>query len=163
MQTLKRCSNCDTEKPLDAFGTFNQRGKEYMRGSCNPCRAAKAREDRGDHTRALERGQYARKAAEDPVGTSRYFRDWHLRKKYGITADEYDLMAEAQGHTCATCDTHADDNLHNILYVDHNHKTGEVRGLLCQGCNTALGQAGDSPSTLRALADYLDRMGHYSE
>jgi hypothetical protein len=45
----------------------------------------------------------------------------------------------------------------NVLHLDHDHKTKKFRGWLCHHCNTSLGQMKDSPATLRALADYLER------
>ncbi len=44
-------------------------------------------------------------------------------------------------------------------HVDHNHKTGEIRGVLCNRCNVALGMARDNPYVLRALADYIESVG----
>lgn len=80
---------------------------------------------------------------------------WALNlKKYGITTDQYTEMLEKQQGMCAICgDTH---NRGKRLCVDHCHKTGKIRGLLCLSCNIMLGNAIDSPATLRAGAQYLE-------
>jgi hypothetical protein len=80
----------------------------------------------------------------------------HLRKNYGITIEQYEEMLEAQGGTCVCGATEpgGGGRYQNFL-VDHDHETGEVRGLLCYTCNTAVGLVQDNPDTLRALADYL--------
>lgn len=51
--------------------------------------------------------------------------------------------------------------IHVGLVYDHNHGTGEHRGWLCNGCNSALGFSGDNPEFLRALAGYLDTHGYH--
>ena len=75
-----------------------------------------------------------------------------LRKRYGITPAEYSAILEAQGGHCAACPEA--ENGGKRLYVDHDHETGAVRGLLCQKCNSALGLLGDSEYRLMQLLDY---------
>jgi len=71
-------------------------------------------------------------------------------KKYGLTTDELAaLIAEANGR-CAICREEMDP-----LHVDHDHETGLVRGLLCNGCNTGLGMFRDSECRLVAAIEYL--------
>jgi hypothetical protein len=79
-----------------------------------------------------------------------------LLKRYGITELEYnELLAKQAGH-CALCPATTflpDDG--RSLAVDHDHKTGKVRGLLCQPCNLMLGYARDFPEQLEKGASYL--------
>ena len=72
-----------------------------------------------------------------------------------LSQEDYDAMLERQGGTCAICGNKPADG--ETLARDHDHVTGRVRGLLCRGCNTGLGQFTDDPSRLRAAADYLER------
>lgn len=69
-----------------------------------------------------------------------------LRRRYGITQDDYERMLEEQGGACAIC--RATTSLRNgkpfPFHVDHDHETGKVRGLLCGPCNKALGLLGES-------------------
>ena len=76
---------------------------------------------------------------------------------YGITPAQYDAMLEAQGHACASCFSDEWGGKTGVPHVDHDHATGEVRGLLCSGCNHAIGHAKDDPARLRQMADYLER------
>lgn len=62
-------------------------------------------------------------------------RSWHLKKKYGITVEQYDEILKSQYGSCAICDRIFDIN----LAVDHNHETGKIRGLLCFVCNVTVG------------------------
>ena len=68
-------------------------------------------------------------------------RPYLLQKKYKITMDDFEKMLESQNRVCKICgmDGKSKDNRRQHLCVDHCHKTGKVRGLLCMKCNTALG------------------------
>ena len=61
-------------------------------------------------------------------------KDRYLRKKYGITLAVYNEMLKDQHDSCALCGKHK-SNFKKSLHVDHNHKTGQVRGLCCYYCN----------------------------
>ncbi len=75
----------------------------------------------------------------------------NLRRTYGITIDDYARMYGEQSGKCAICTIHYD-----ALEVDHNHKTGVVRGLLCNECNSGMGLLSDAAHLLDAAANYLD-------
>jgi len=80
-------------------------------------------------------------------------------KQYGLTAEQYAAMLEAQNHRCAICrepETAQRNGQTKMLGVDHNHATGAVRGLLCLRCNTALGLLLDDTARLRAALAYLE-------
>lgn len=79
-----------------------------------------------------------------------YNRRVHLRRKYGITPEEYDELLERQGGTCALCPAT------QRLCVDHDHDTGRIRGLLCAAHNRSLGTLGDTPGALRRVLGYLE-------
>lgn len=68
-------------------------------------------------------------------------RPYLYKKKYGITVDDYNRMLQEQGGKCKICNETGDskDGRRKFLCVDHCHKTGKVRGLLCMKCNTSLG------------------------
>lgn len=79
-----------------------------------------------------------------------------LRNNYGITLKEYNKILKKQEGGCAICGTTA---LEQALSVDHDHDTGEVRGLLCSNCNRGIGLLGDSSDTLMRAAEYLQGYG----
>ena len=72
---------------------------------------------------------------------------------HGITVEQYDDMLEAQGGVCAIC--HRPSVTGKRLHVDHDHKTGRNRGLLCHHCNTALGNFRDDHAVVEAALTYL--------
>ena len=74
--------------------------------------------------------------------------------KYGIDLVEYNKLLVKQKHSCYICKKHK-DTFRNRLCVDHNHKTGKVRGLLCSSCNFAIGSSKDSVIILKRMIKYL--------
>jgi hypothetical protein len=82
---------------------------------------------------------------------NRKTRERYLKSKYNMSLEEYDELAHQQRGRCAICN----HQVAGLLYVDHNHATGEVRGLLCNGCNTGLGHFGDDASNLMRAIGYL--------
>jgi Recombination endonuclease VII len=79
-----------------------------------------------------------------------------LRTKYGITLDQYQSLLDKQNGGCAICGKTPEQERKNLA-VDHNHVTGEVRGLLCFHCNhKKVGRWRDG-TILRKIADYVDQ------
>lgn len=83
-------------------------------------------------------------------------RESHLRLKYGLTPQEYEDILQAQNDSCWICGRHRSIFKKNLC-VDHNHKTGEVRGILCDYCNRRLVGRHTDPVLLRKIADYLEQ------
>ncbi len=137
----RRCMDCDVIKPAD---DFYKHKSGAIRHECKSCMNTKAR---ARHKRN----------AKDPE----YRRDKYL-KRYGITHDDYKKMLAAQGGVCAICKGEETKRWTHFS-VDHNHETGEVRGLLCHTCNTGLGQFQDSPEMLAEAANYLRLRGYFGE
>ena len=85
-------------------------------------------------------------------------RDSRVAVSYGLTLAELQTLIEQQEHVCALCGSTGRGYTRGIkLHVDHCHRTGRGRGLLCGDCNTALGRFRDDPDRLRAAAAYLER------
>ena len=78
----------------------------------------------------------------------------HIKRVYGLTADQYRRLRRVQGGTCAICRRATGKT--RRLSVDHDHKTGAVRGLLCRPCNDVLGWARDDPAMFLRAAGYLE-------
>ena len=82
-------------------------------------------------------------------------RKTHLKKFFGLTPEDYVALFNKQQGQCLICDT-VNNNGRN-LSVDHNHKTGKIRGLLCTVCNSALGKFKDSKEMLLKAISYLEK------
>jgi hypothetical protein len=102
-----------------------------------------------------------RESNENKVQQYRAKDQWTLKKRcsrHGITEEEFWSIYQEQDGCCPVCDKEiqAEESA-----VDHNHVTGEVRGILCKKCNRALGLLGDSPSTMLRASNYLSSRGFY--
>ena len=83
-------------------------------------------------------------------------RDYDLNKNYGITHEIYLKMLEEQNGCCKICCV-SEEESGKRLHVDHSHKTGKVRGLLCTRCNTAIGKFKEDPEIIRRAIEYVER------
>jgi hypothetical protein len=121
------CPDCDSVLPLENFPA--SRGRSSGRHTfCKPCHNARGR------------------ATLEKLGGSRTY---HLKRRYGISAQDADVMLAAQRGLCAVCKKAPAE------HVDHDHATGAVRALLCFNCNGGLGQFKDDPGLLHAAAYYV--------
>jgi hypothetical protein len=84
----------------------------------------------------------------------------HLMREYGITLQEYNAMEVQQGSVCAICkqpETQERNGVKYRLAVDHCHKTGKIRGLLCFKCNSAMGQFEKRDVPIKNIEEYLEK------
>lgn len=91
-----------------------------------------------------------------------YKKEYSLKRKFGITLADYNAMLDEQGGVCAVCgqpESLVDPRTKTVrdLAVDHDHEIGNVRGLLCRNCNTAIGLFGDDLDRIRSALEYLER------
>ena len=80
--------------------------------------------------------------------------DNYYTARYGITEDEYWDMIEAQDYKCAICHKELAQE-DGRMYVDHDHKTGKVRGALCRNCNSGLGMFMDDTTIMQSAIEYI--------
>lgn len=125
----KTCPACGERKPLEQFAA-NTTTRRGVGSYCLPCHNRIAREER----------------VRNHGSTGGY----HLKRRYGVTEAQVEEMVREQGGVCAICLERPAE------HVDHDHDTGEVRGVLCFTCNVGLGNFRDRP-------DLLDRAVHYLE
>ena len=83
-------------------------------------------------------------------------RSQYLKRNYGLTFEEFEAMLSDQDNCCAICKSTKPLGRHKRFNVDHHNKTGNVRGLLCSNCNTALGLVNDNIHTLKSMIQYLE-------
>ena len=132
---MKACSKCKIEKPIASFA-FHKHTKDRRRHECRDCIGVWRRAHR-----KMQGPQYDKKHA--------------LKRFYKITIEDFEAMMEAQKGLCAICKTDKPGGRWNILCVDHDHETKQVRGLLCQNCNQGLGFFKDNVKSLASAIQYL--------
>lgn len=175
-EDAKRCSRCKQHKPRAAFAK-NKSMRDGLQAYCRECAAAYHQQ------RQVAKGCNVRPRVDVPEG-HRYCRtcgeikphsEWqrnrsasdglatlcrsckavkgragHLKRHYGLTEAERDEMVASQMGLCVICLKAP------AVHVDHCHKTGRVRGVLCFNCNSAIGKLGDDPDAVRRAAAYLE-------
>ena len=137
--TMKRCSGCKSAKPLDSFWKG-----QTLCIDCAKCRQ-KTRWSSRTPKKRLEQ---------------------HLKYKYSLTIDELNQALKDQKNGCAICEEVLPDllvynNRRRGYAIDHNHETGQFRGILCLKCNSMLGMAQDSQDILEKASAYLQKRGSY--
>jgi hypothetical protein len=138
---MKVCKTCNTEKEVEEFS----KGKGYkdgIRPHCIECR------------REYEVESYHKHKHKRPYDYETD-KDRKLKATYGISYKEYKTMLEAQNGQCAICGTTSTGN-RKAFHVDHDHETGEVRGLLCGNCNSGIGNLRDDIGLLKRAIQYLE-------
>lgn len=147
---MRQCRTCGVDKPISGFPEPNRRECRVCRNASRKgaYRAARGgiKRSRWDTIRLTPDEAKARNLASQ--------RRSKLRLKYGLTLEQYEAMEQAQGGRCAICGDVT------TLSIDHCHKSGQVRKLLCNGCNMGLGHFRDSPELLRKAAAYLEASGN---
>jgi hypothetical protein len=162
---MKKCTKCGVLRPLDEF--YRASGtRDGLRGDCKTCfqarakarnelirkeNVARAKKWRADNPERYRETQ--RRMRSTPQGKTRQ-RAGYLKRKYGITIEQYDELLAAQGGRCAICRREPRPDI--SLHLDHDHESGQLRGVLCFRCNNALGDFDDEVSLLRAAVGYLE-------
>lgn len=143
---MKKCNRCQEEKPFNQFG---KKGNGYQ-SYCIPCRRIKQKEwlnadparkekakirakewEKNNPERARKNKQKSREKNLKKIKENASHQ--HRQRVYGLSKNEYEQMLIKQGKVCAIC------NKKTKLWVDHDHKNGKVRGLLCPSCNNLIG------------------------
>lgn len=134
-----------------------RRGKPAR--ECRTCRNASYRRyrDRNKDVVTARQRESNDKRAEEGYFQQRY-QDagyWSaIRRKYGVTREWYEATLAAQGGVCAVCGKDPEKSARRFA-VDHDHASGEPRGVICKDCNNGLGHFRDNPDILMSAAAYL--------
>lgn len=145
----KQCTGCNTRKELDAFPR-RAKGKHGRDSKCQVCHNESVTTWRAENKERWGRymKEYRKKNADRIRESDR--RRW-LMTKYGITPKEYDELLVKHDSNCHVCHKPS----FGRLIVDHDHVTGQIRGLLCHGCNLGIGHLQDDPEVMASALDYV--------
>jgi len=135
------CGMCKTEKPFDEFHK-KARSKDGYQSRCKRC--------------AIDAN--VRRYKENKERLVKYQRDYDVKnalrirvnkamRLYGLSREDAEVLLAAE--SCEICGNGG------VLHIDHDHETGAVRGVLCLGCNTGLGNFKDSPELMTKGIQYL--------
>ena len=154
------CTVCAKTKPQSEFQMGRLRKRTGTRAPISKCRSCEYERTETWRKRNLHhRAQKIRALREKhPTRDTEYFR----RSMYGLTREDYDQMLKDQHYLCAICKQPEPEHIKNRrdkrggFCVDHCHKTGKVRAILCHSCNIGIGKFRDDPAFVRAAAEYLE-------
>lgn len=128
---FKTCLKCKVNKTKAEFGWSGYVKKDGTRSLCSYCKTCQ--------------------------------NELRVQRKYGVNYQEYLRMLEQQNNCCANPGCKASTPGapgRSRFYIDHDHKTNEIRGLLCHSCNLALGHVNDEIKKLNGLIEYLQKYKH---
>ena len=158
------CKACDAARHAAQFVSkvVDEEAKRarYTKGRDGPklCRKCGVAKSRSEFYEARD-GKYGRRLqsyCKPCLYTEK--RRSHLKHTYGVTLEWYESTLATQGGACAVCkrperSTRGGKTL--LMPVDHDHRTGRARGILCHACNRAVGLLGDDPDRFRSVIRYL--------
>lgn len=145
MQT-KRCPRCEETKPTTSF--FNNRStKDGLHSYCKKCFSTYTKD-------------YAQRHPEMYLAAARKHHYKKLARKHGMTSEELEALYEEADGKCQICgedETARRGKRVRRLNLDHCHRTGKVRGLLCSDCNRGIGMFRDDAARLQSAIQYLSQ------
>jgi hypothetical protein len=103
--------------------------------------------------------RYTQETPQKPLvvqsSTSKYYAEKLRKSKWGLTPEQYETLLAKQHNSCAICGCDLMQINPKYRHIDHNHTTGEIRGILCHSCNMGIGCLKDSQELLTAALHYL--------
>lgn len=141
--TAKVCNRCQAARPHDEFHR-RARARDGLSSHCKACATVAVRQYRA----ALPKERRSVRYEKPELLLARQL------KQYKLTVEEYEHRVARQHGRCAICGL---SNGSKRLVVDHDHRTGAVRGLLCTACNLGVGNLKDSKELLASAITYLER------
>jgi hypothetical protein len=129
---MKQCATCKEQNPVTEFYKCVQ-NKDGLYHECKSCKS-----------------EYDRlRNAKNP----KIRKGINLQNRYGITLEDKEHMIASQNGKCAICETELDNGKHTC--VDHCHKTGKIRKILCKSCNILIGHSKENTEILKKAIQYL--------
>ena len=152
---MQVCKKCEIEKPMDAYRTQVRSGKSYISKTCKACQPQSkgtAYKDWTPERRARYIQQQKDWQKRNPETRKRNQRrsSWKLQ---GINPDLAEAYYQSHHGKCDSCGQPNGNG--RALCVDHDHGSGAIRGMLCDGCNMALGFLKDDPNRIQNVYDYI--------
>lgn len=155
---MKKCVRCKDKKEAGAFAR-SPRHRDGLFPWCKKCHSAyqRARRKSNPRTKVLEAERRKRRQENTEIRERylSYMTLYSLKRRYGIDAATVKRLIDLQKGVCAICLKAPERGRRRGLHVDHDHRTGIVRGLLCDSCNVALGRLRDSSELLSSAIRYL--------
>lgn len=138
----KSCKKCNIIKPLNDFHTHNGMKDKHL-NTCKICHNT-------------QKNEIYHRIFKNDDNQKRKKKDQYLQRKFNITQEDFNNIFNQQNGCCDICKLHQ-TNFKKAFCVDHDHKTGKIRGLLCDNCNLMIGNSHDTPEILSNGIEYLNK------
>lgn len=138
---MKCCRKCGVELHDNNWLNSSKHKYDYI---CRPCRNQKSK---------LWKEENQQRNYE-------IYKNYSLKERYGLDLSQYHVLLQGQNHKCKICGDYV-ETYSRSTHVDHDHKTGKVRGILCNNCNTGIGKFRDDTTILQKAIDYLNENNKY--
>jgi len=153
---MKKCNSCQILKSLSDFPKsrgnrshckicFNKRQKEWRLKNPDKFAVSQTKYRKKNQAKTTAKQKEWRKNNPDKA------KNILIKSRHGITLEQYNLMLKEQNNMCKICSSE------EKLYIDHDHKTMKIRGLLCNSCNKGLGLFYDSIESIERAIKYLEK------
>lgn len=156
---MKQCVKCIENKPYTDFAV-DKHNKDGYTYNCKKCRAlaAKLHPSNSKESRDKKNLKHKEKRKEyySKPENKLKFKDQTLRRTFGIGIEDYNILFINQNGLCAICNNPQVSTRNKSLAIDHSHKSGKIRGLLCDNCNRAIGLLKDDIAILKSAIRYLE-------
>lgn len=144
----KQCIKCGQSKSRSQF-TISRRHADGRLNTCKECKNGPNGEYQQNRTTRIQNAQTYYSNNKEIISKNNQVR------KYGVSSSWLEERYSIQKSLCEICKR--DGGIKKSLCIDHDHQTGEVRGLICGKCNTAIGMVEESTEILMAIIEYLER------
>lgn len=161
MKQHKKCKKCKEVKDFKDFNKHKEH-KDGLKGTCSACNILYNKEWRLNNPEKKKAYDTQWYIDNEDYNKNYYERNkelWRTRdlmKKFGLTQEKYQEMFDNQKGVCNICHMSETAKDKKFLSVDHDHKTGKIRGLLCGNCNKSLGGFKDNTVYLHNAIKYLE-------
>lgn len=146
-EATKKCTLCKKELPIDNF-SLKKNSKSSYSVNCDKCRKSPMRIwDSLNTEKSKERRKRYIKSGNARAG--------RLTRRYGVSIKEYSEILASQNNVCAICSSLEPKGRYSSFNIDHDHKTGKVRGLLCSNCNMGIGSFREDVEVIKKVISYL--------
>lgn len=153
---MKICTKCKENKNFSEYYPRYATGKYFPQ--CKSC-YKQYRKDNEDYIKEYQNTEEHKESKKLwRIKNRKKTKEYALKKSFNITLDQYNQMLEEQNYSCAICNRHQNE-FKRSLAVDHSHKTGEIRGLLCGFCNIGIGNLQDDSEITDRASKYLKKFG----
>lgn len=148
------CNKCNVEKHSSEFHNCSKSYTGGIKYSCKKC-SKLIRHNYYKNNKLRTKETCKLWVKNNPHKMKLYYKKQDLKKLYGLTIEKFNNMLREQNYNCAICAQHMSNCTKKTLYVDHCHKTGKIRKLICGNCNSGLGMFKDRIDLLQLAISYI--------